>query len=210
LGRKNDSLFGDAAFEAFEHYHAFMLLGGFEKQVPKSFAPFGHGPKENSEKKDDCDRRANPFRHVFNLRPVTPKRQSFGVQIMVIPKSPKKFSLFPLDVKTVLLLFAFFGVGSVGAAIRYARAVAGWLAAPAIEAAQKQGLDHLDATLNQFEARQARRDSVFSRKVDGVREILGEIPAAREAAKRIKQREQHQLETYGQAVATAKKGEVQL
>lgn len=113
--------------------------------------------------------------------------------------SPSKW-----DAKTLIFVFAFFGVTSFGTLLSQAQRITGWLAGPAIDSAQGRALGHQDSAnairWDSLKAwRMEDRESIrkIGAKVDTMASTLAEVPGISAAARRRRAREQAQREIVG-------------
>jgi hypothetical protein len=108
-----------------------------------------------------------------------------------------------IDLKTIMLIMAFFGAGTWGGVILFARKAAWWLVEPPMTAA-------VDSIVPK---ERARTDSVVKAALDSVRiegrsrfkrleDILEEMPGGKSASRRVREKESSRRNMFGSIPST--------
>lgn len=112
------------------------------------------------------------------------------------------------DLKTILIVFAFFGITGIGSVAAFAQKLTGILAGPAIKAAQEEGLMRANvAEAERTEALKAWIEANVVTRINVLEVTISNMPGAKEAARRRALNEKNRKEIFTTGTTADTKGE---
>lgn len=112
------------------------------------------------------------------------------------------------DLKTILIVLAFFGVTGIGSLAAFAQKLTGIMAGPAIQSAQEEGLAKAGAADSaRMEALKAWMSANVVTRLNVLEITLSDMPGAKEAAKRRKAVEKNREEMFTRQTFVNLKGD---